>query len=155
VPGDSERGRRLYLGKGGCVLCHTLGGFGGAFGPDLSDIGLRRSASHLRRALLEPAADVPRSFEYFRPDITIPQNFVLVRVATRDGRRVTGIRVNEDPFSIQLRDAAQQIHSFEKADLAELHKDWGQSPMPAYDRTFSTEELDDVVAFLASRKSAR
>jgi putative heme-binding domain-containing protein len=152
VPGDAERGRKLYAGKGACALCHTLEGHGGAFGPDLGDIGVRRSATHLRRALVEPGADVPRSFHYYRPDITITQNFLLVRVATREGRRVTGIRLNEDPFSIQLRDANQQIHSFAKADLAELHKDWGQTPMPSYERVLSKDELDDMVAFLVSLK---
>ena len=155
VPGDAQRGRKLYFGKGACAMCHTVGGRGGAFGPDLSDIGLRRSVSHLRRALLEPAADVPRSFSFYRPDITIPQNFLLVRLVARDGRRITGIRMNEDTFSIQVRDAAQQIHSFQKSELSELSKDWGQSPMPAYDRVFTSGELDDVVAFLASLKSPK
>jgi cytochrome c oxidase cbb3-type subunit 3 len=155
VPGDPERGRRLYAGKGACAMCHTLDGRGGAYGPDLSDIGLRRSASHLRRALVDPAGDVPRSFQFYRADITIPQNFLLVRAVTRDGRTVTGIRMNEDTFSIQVRDAAQQVHSFYKSDLRELHKDWGQTPMPAYDRVLSKEELDDMVAFLASLKSSR
>ena len=155
VPGDPVRGRKLYFGKGACAMCHTLEGRGGAFGPDLGDIGLRRSASHLRRALVEPAADVPRSFSFYRADITIPQNFLLVHVASRDGRKVTGIRLNEDAFSIQLRDAAQQVHSFEKSDLAELRKDWGASPMPAYGTVFTKDELDDMVAFLASLKSTQ
>jgi mono/diheme cytochrome c family protein len=154
VPGDAGRGRKVYFGKGACALCHTMEGRGGAFGPDLGDIGLRRSAAHLRRALVDPGADVPRSFDALRPDVVITQNFLLVRVEARDGRRVTGIRLNEDPFSIQVRDANQRIHSFTKADLTELHKDWGQSPMPAYDRALSKDELDDLVAFLASMKGA-
>jgi cytochrome c oxidase cbb3-type subunit III len=153
VPGDPARGRTVYFGKGACALCHSLEGRGGAFGPDLSDIGLRRGTSHLRRALVEPGADVPRAFSRNGTGVTITQNFLLVRVATKGGRRVTGIRMNEDAFSIQIRDASQQIHSFWKADLAELHKDWGQSPMPGYDRVLSKDELDDMVAFLVSLKS--
>ena len=148
VPGDEAEGRKLYFGKGGCALCHTLEGRGGAFGPDLTDIGLRRSAAHLRRALVDPAADVPKGFSFYQSGVM--QNFLQVRVVTRDGRRMTGIRVNEDTFTLQLRDATQRIHFFEKADLAALHKDWGQTPMPAYDRVFSEDELDDMVAFLAS-----
>jgi hypothetical protein len=60
------------------------------------------------------------------------------------------VRVNEDTFSIQLRDSSDQVHSFFKSDLTELHKDWGKSPMPSYREVFSNLELDDVVAFLAS-----
>jgi cytochrome c oxidase cbb3-type subunit 3 len=59
-----------------------------------------------------------------------------------------GVRMNEDSFTIQLRDAAGRVHSFFKSELAELHKDWGRSPMPSFASVFSPGELDDVVAFL-------
>ena len=55
-------------------------------------------------------------------------------------------------FSIQLRDLTGAIHSFQKADLAELHKDKGMSPMPVYAAVFSPSELDDLVAYLVSLK---
>jgi putative heme-binding domain-containing protein len=151
LPGDRERGRALYLGKGGCTLCHTLEGHGGAYGPDLTDIGLRRSASHLRLALTDPAAEVPQSFTAYDEHRQMAQNFLQVRLVTKDGRRLTGLRLNEDTFTIQIRDAGQRIRSFDKADLVELHKDWGKTPMPAYDSVLTKDELDDVVAFLASR----
>lgn len=149
VPGDPIRGRRLYTEQGGCVLCHSLDGHGGAIGPDLSDIGRQRSAAHLRRALLEPAADVPKSFTAYRGETGIPDNFLFVRTVPRRGDPVAGVRVNEDPFSIQIRDLAGRVHSFFKSDLAEVHKDWGFSPMPSY-TGLTSSELDDLVAFLAS-----
>jgi len=101
-------------------------------------------------ALTNPEADVPKGFSSFGPDISIPQNFLLVRVVTKNGLSLTGVRVNEDTFSIQMRDSSDQVHSFFKSDLTELHKDWGKSPMPSYREVFSNTELDDVVAFLAS-----
>jgi len=150
VPGDPRRGKELYLEKGGCAQCHAINGRGGALGPDLTEIGSLRGARYLRVALTDPEADVPKSFSVFRGDASIPENFLLVRVVTKDGRRLGGARVNEDTFSIQFRDAANRIHSFFKSDLAELHKDWGKSSMPSYRDLFSKEELDDVVAFLVS-----
>jgi hypothetical protein len=57
--------------------------------------------------------------------------------------------VNEDPFSIQLRDASDRLYSFWKDELVELHRDQGKSPMPNYRTTFTARELDDVVAYLA------
>ncbi len=155
IPGDSERGKQLYLATGGCAQCHAINGRGGAFGPDLTEIGLRRGARYLRTALTDPGADVPKSFVAFRSDASIPENFLQVRVVTKDGRRLTGTRVNEDTFSIQFRDSANRIHSFYKSDLAELHKDWGKSSMPDYRDVFSKEELDDVVAFLVSLRGAK
>jgi alcohol dehydrogenase (cytochrome c) len=152
--GDAARGAVLFEGKGSCRACHAIGGYGGAFGPDLTDIGRRRGPAYLRRALTEPDADVPKGFSMYRADSGLPSNFLQVRVTTREGTQVLGVRVNEDTFSIQLRDASGQLRSFQKSELRELQKDWGRSPMPAYASTFSSQELDDVVAFLIRGKAA-
>jgi cytochrome c oxidase cbb3-type subunit III len=155
VPGDSRRGKELYLEKGACAQCHAINGRGGALGPDLTEIGLRRGARYLRVALTDPEADVPKSFSVFRADASIPENFLQVRVVTKDGRRLGGARVNEDTFSIQFRDSTGRVHSFFKSDLAELHKDWGKSSMASYRDLFSKEELDDVVAYLVSLRGGK
>jgi cytochrome c oxidase cbb3-type subunit 3 len=152
VPGDPGRGARLYAGKGGCATCHAIGGHGGALGPDLTDIGLRRGPSHLRTALVQPEAVVPRSFSPYRADVSLSQNFLQVRAVTLTGTELTGVRVNEDTFSIQLRDATNRVHSFWKSELRELHKDWGRSPMPSYAAALSPSELDDLVAFLVGQR---
>jgi cytochrome c oxidase cbb3-type subunit 3 len=154
VPGDAGAGGRLYLGKGGCPTCHVIAGHGGGLGPDLTDIGLRRGASHLRAALVQPEASVPRSFSPYRADVSLSQNFLQVRVVTAAGVELTGVRVNEDTFSIQLRDASNRVHSFWKAELRQLQKDWGRSPMPSYAAAFSPAELDDLVAFLVAQRGA-
>ena len=143
--GDAQRGEQLYATKGGCALCHSIRGRGGALGPDLTAIGLRRGAAHLRRSLTDPGAEVPRSF---RSDPR--ENFLQVRAVTRAGRELPGVRVNEDPFTLQMRDISGRLHSFDKKDLRALHKEWGKSSMPAYGSTFTADELDDLVAYLAS-----
>ena len=130
-PGDPVRGQRLYETKGNCGPCH------GAAGPDLTAIGARSSPAYLRASLVDPEAEVP-------------PGFLQVRIAARDGRRITGVRVNEDTFSIQVRDLAGGVQSFWKSELAELHKDWGRSPMPSYRAVFTSAEIDDLVAYLVS-----
>jgi cytochrome c oxidase cbb3-type subunit III len=155
VPGDAARGEQLYLARGACAQCHTVRGHGGAIGPDLTEIGRKRSAAYLRRALIEPTAEVPQSFSAFRSDVSMPENFLFVRATARDGRSAAGVRVNEDTFSIQLRDLSGRTHSFFKSDLAELHKDWGVTPMPSYAGVFTPAELDDLVAFLVSLRGGR
>lgn len=155
VPGDATRGAALYAGRGACATCHTLRGEGRAFGPDLTTIGRLRSAAHLRRSLTEPAAEVPQSSVPYRSDVSLPENFLFIRATTRDGHTVAGTRLNEDAFSIQLREPSGAIHSFFKADLAALHKDRGFSPMPAYGEVFTATELDDLVAFLVSRRGQK
>jgi len=153
LPGDALLGRAIYFGKGACSSCHTISGEGGALGPDLSDVGRRRGAAHLHRSLVDPEAEVPRSRSVYRADSGITQNFLQVRVRTKGGQRLEGVRLNEDTFSIQFRDRKGRIHSLFKSDLAELHKDWGRSLMPSYQGVLSNQELEDLVAYLASLRA--
>jgi len=48
----------------GCIACHKIGAMaGGPIGPDLSGIGKIRDAAYLRRAILDPDADIARGFQ--------------------------------------------------------------------------------------------
>ena len=47
---DAARGKTLYS-EGGCSQCHKINDDGGRVGPNLSDIGGRRSAEYLRTAV--------------------------------------------------------------------------------------------------------
>jgi putative heme-binding domain-containing protein len=148
--GDPVRGEMLYRGKGGCAACHVVHGLGGATGPELTDVGRRRGAAHLERSLREPDADLFKGTSIYRNAVSITENFLLVHTVTRDGRNVSGVRVNEDTFSIQLRDASGVLHSFLKSNLRELRKEWGRSLMPSYSAVFTASELQDLIAYLLS-----
>jgi cytochrome c oxidase cbb3-type subunit III len=150
VPGNPAKGSELFHGKGACMQCHTLNGQGLAIGPDLTVIGLSRSPTFLRRSLVEPSADIPQSFNPYRAEISMPINFAFVSVKTKDGKAVSGVRINENTFSIQLRDLTGAMYSFHKTELAELKLDTKQSPMPVYANVFTPEEMDDIVAYLVS-----
>jgi putative heme-binding domain-containing protein len=135
--GDRMQGERLFRAKGNCLRCHTVGAEGGRMGPALTEVGARRSAAFLRSKLLKPEAN-------------IPEGFLQVEVDTKNGRHISGVRLNEDTYSIQLRDLSDNLHSLMKEDLTALRKDRTRTPMPAYREMFSDSELDDMVAYLAS-----
>jgi len=141
ISGDPVRGEKLYA-KGGCARCHTIAGRGGAIGPDLTDIGKRRSTAYLRDALANPEA-------------AVPVGFLMVRVASQSGYRGAGVRLNEDAFSIQIRDLSDKFHSFWKSELLDLKKEPGKSPMPGYRAVFTPSEIDDVIVYLQSLDGAR
>ena len=138
VHGNSTNGESIVRGKGACLSCHVLDGQGGLTGPALSDIGRRRSPSYLRTKLMDPNKDVAAEFN-------------LVRLTTKDGRKLTGIRMNEDTWSIQIRDNSARLQSFWKQDLAELAVE-RKTMMPSYSGQLSDQELNDVVAYLGGRR---
>jgi putative heme-binding domain-containing protein len=148
-------GATLFRGKGKCLACHRVNGEGGTSAPDLSDIGRARRPEWLRQAVLEPEKALYDSFGGYRWTINLPDNYVLVEVTTRGGERISGSRLNEDPFSIQIRDADGRIRSFLKDELSEVRKQWGQTSMPSYRAVFSANELDDLIQYLASLRGIR
>ena len=135
--GVPARGQQIYATKGGCAKCHAINGHGGAVGPDLTGIGDRRETAELRIALIEPRASARLEF-------------LQVRIVTNDGHSLTGVRINEDAFSIQIRDLSSQFHSFWKNELSEILKEPKLSLMPSYRSILSTAELDDLLAYLQS-----
>jgi cytochrome c oxidase cbb3-type subunit III len=154
VPGDRANGEKLFWSKGNCGQCHTVGARGGHIGPDLSDIGARRGPAYLRTSILEPEAEIPENFASYRKVIYIPDNYLRVHAFTRDGKEINGARVDEDTFTIQIRDDQDHLYSFRKDELRDLYKDWGKSPMPSFKAVFSESELQDIVSYLASLEGA-
>jgi mono/diheme cytochrome c family protein len=54
---------KVLLVKFTCDACHMINGEGGEVGPNLSKIGADRDRAYLRRALLNPNADLAKGFE--------------------------------------------------------------------------------------------
>lgn len=136
--GDAGRGRALFAGVGQCTRCHRVGGTGSRSGPDLSDVGARMPPADLLAVLLRPDERV------------VPEEW-YVRAVTRDGRTITGRRLNEDTYSVQLINGRDQLVSLVKTDLKEYAL-ITKSPMPSYEKELTRQQLGDLVAYLASLK---
>ena len=74
-----------------------------------------------------------------------------VRAVTKDGKVVTGRRLNEDTYSVQLIDEQERLVSLSKDELREYTVAKTAS-MPSYKNTLSASEISDVVAYLLSLK---
>jgi putative heme-binding domain-containing protein len=148
MPGDPIAGRQLYTSVGNCSSCHILNGEGIGIGPELSNVGQRRNLDYLRRALTNPDADQPRLVDRFRGSLNA---FLTVRIVSEYGA-YEGLRVNEDAFTVQMRDLAGNLYSFEKSDLISYEKALGHSLMPGYNSVLNTQQTDDVVSYLMSLK---
>lgn len=138
VTGDAKAGATVYA-RNGCVNCHQIDGKGSVFGPDLTRIGAARSTEYIHDSIVKPSADIPLEWE----SVTVTQT---------DGRKVSGLRVNEDTFTIQLRDASGKFRIFDKSSLQSV-TDNKKSAMPAYDKLSKTD-LDNLLAYLDSLRGA-
>jgi cytochrome c oxidase cbb3-type subunit 3 len=152
LPGDPARGQSTYA-RAGCATCHIVDGEGSGLGPDLSDVGTRRGSAFLRQSLLDPGVARPERAVPYEP-YGYPA-YVVVRAQPRGGAEVVGMRVNEDTFSIQLRDQQGRLHSFRKAELRDLRAEPATSLMPSYRDTLTAGEINDLVAYLMIRQTKR
>jgi putative heme-binding domain-containing protein len=139
--GDAARGESLFRGKGSCLPCHRIteeGSHGGGIqlGPNLFAIGDRRNFLTLRNSIRR----VHSGLAEFHWQVT---------AVTQSGKRVAGTRLNEDTYSIQLRDAGNNLVSLVKKDLKELNIERGD-PMPVFENSLSHNEISDLAAYLST-----
>jgi alcohol dehydrogenase (cytochrome c) len=132
--GNVLAGEQVFYGKAACNTCHEVNGRGGIVGPDLSAAG-RHSAETLRQKILDPNTRGQRT----------PGTLV---VKTRDGQEIRGIRLNEDSYSLQMRDASGKLFLLDKQNLVEELSN-PLSLMPAdYGKRLSEPEIQSLVAYL-------
>ena len=101
-------------------------------------MGAARTPAALLRSLVDPTGGM-------RP-INRP-----VRAVTRDGAVITGRRLNEDTYTVQIVTPEGRLVSLVKGDLRE----WSvsqTSPMPSYKDSLSAEDLADLLGYLMSLK---
>jgi putative heme-binding domain-containing protein len=138
VGGDPRVGHKLFFdaqGKAQCVKCHSVAGEGGRIGPALDRIASRRAGEFIMESMLQPSKEIAPEYE-------------AVAVATKDGRVITGLRVNETNFSIQIHEENGRFHSLLKRDLDEV-KVLKKSLMPEnLAEVLTVRDLHDLFAYL-------
>ncbi len=139
--GNAANGKALFTGAGNCSSCHAINGKGPRVAPDLGDIGTLRTADLLHRTLLDPAGTL------------LPANR-SVRAVTKDGKIITGRRLNEDTYSVQLIDEQEHLVSLNKSELRD-YSVLKSTPMPSYKDKLNAQELADVEAYLLSLKGVK
>jgi putative heme-binding domain-containing protein len=135
--GDVSRGSAL-MESNGCFDCHRIRDRGSRLGPNLSDIGARRTPDRLRQALVAPDEEVAAENRF-------------VRLVTKQGATVTGRLLNQDAFSIQLITPKEELKTYMRTALRESTiVDKGL--MPSVEGKLSDQQIADLVAYLASLK---
>lgn len=136
--GDASRGKAL-VESSGCFDCHRVGDRGSRLGPDLTDIGSRRTPERLQRALVAPDEEVPFDTRF-------------VRLVTSDGAVINGRLLNQDAISVQLMTPKEELKTYRRANLRE-YTIVDKGLMPSVEGKLSAEQVADVVAYLSSLKA--
>jgi putative heme-binding domain-containing protein len=137
--GDAAKGKEL-VSSTGCLNCHRIGDTGSRMGPNLSDIGDRRTPERLQSSIVNPDAEV------------LPENR-FVSVELKDGTNVRGRLLNHDAMSVQLIDAKEQLRSFQTANIRG-YTILLKGLMPSFQSKLSAQQVADIVAYLGSLKGA-
>ena len=125
-----------------CSVCHLLGEWGTAIGPDLAHEAEEHSAEELLRDIVEPDAGIAGGFEQ-----TI--------VVTQQGEQVAGIKKEQTDEFIRIYDTTTfpvPLRTLYKEEIKSVTTK-KKSTMPSgYGEMYSPEELDAIVAYLKSGK---
>ena len=131
--GNAANGQKIFATM--CVSCHQVNGAGGRLGPDLSRVGSARSRDMIVRR-------IRGSVEGFR------QGYEPVTLTPQTGPPISGVKKNEDLFSVQIMDTGERIQGYEK-DKMKAVENGVRSAMPAFSSNrLSDSDLDDVLRYL-------
>jgi cytochrome c oxidase cbb3-type subunit III len=150
--GDPQKGKAIYESSQ-CASCHSIAAQGGNLGPDLSHIGAQRSIVSLVKTLTDPGSNLPLDTS-LQERANYPA-YVVYRAVTKDGKVVEGMRVDEDSFTIQLRDASGRLRSIQKYEMQKIEAEHGKSFMPSYKDKLSAAQINDLVTYLSSLGGAQ
>jgi cytochrome c oxidase cbb3-type subunit 3 len=144
--GNAEHGRTLFYDDANCSFCHMVEGKGGRFGPDLTGVG----GSRTRDAIIDSVRNPSRRLAWGLTEATkeFPQEYESLTVVTADGKKISGVTLNEDSFTVQIMDRGEHIYLLDKNQLRSFTKS-RESAMPKYDAdVLRDSDLEDIVAFL-------
>jgi len=135
--GDATRGKAL-VESNQCFDCHRIGDRGSRLGPNLTDIGARRTPDKLQQSMVAPDDEVLFENRF-------------VRVITKDGTTVTGRLLNQDAMSVQMMTPKEELKTYLKTNIREVTiVDKGL--MPSSQGKLTDPQVADIVAYLASLK---
>jgi putative heme-binding domain-containing protein len=137
VDGDAVKGEALFA-KHNCSSCHWTGNDGGRRGPDLSTAS--SSVAQVRAALVKPNSVTDPAYQQISAELN-------------DGRIVSGMRLNETSYFIQLIDDNERLLTLPK-DAAEIYRP-KHSLMPSYREVLTDEQLKHLIAYVFSLRKQK
>ncbi|MDP4284155.1 MAG: HEAT repeat domain-containing protein [Bacteroidota bacterium] len=134
--GDVVAGRGLFFGKATCLGCHSVGGKGGDFGPDLSNIGEIRSRHDILEAIMYPSASFAREHE-------------TSKIVTKSSSYL-GIIKEQLPDVIIIATGPGSKVRVPRSEITSIEPESVSMMPPGLLKQLSIQEISDLVSFLES-----
>ncbi|MFK8114164.1 MAG: c-type cytochrome [Rubripirellula sp.] len=132
-PGNAESGKLHFTKR--CANCHQLFGEGKKVGPPLDGYE-RGNVNFWLNGIVDPALEIREGFQSYL-------------VLTVDGRALNGMIAAQDPQTVTLRNADNQLSVISREDIEQL-KALSTSLMPTdVLKEMSDDELRDLFAYLS------
>ena len=137
-----DNGRYVFE-QAACSRCHSIGGKGAKYGPDLTAVSKRFQGSKLLLQLVNPSQEIHKDFK---------TQMILVD----DGRLLTGLVVNETPDHVEIVQNLLRPDNIERIQKSAIEErkvaDVSSMPSGLLD-TFTAEDILDLLAFIESSKA--
>lgn len=141
--GDPANGEKIFNSPtAGCATCHQVNGRGVDFGPNLSEIGSKLAREALYEAIVDPNAGISFGFEAWNVEL-------------KSGDELYGLIVSDTPQEVAIKTIGGIVTKCRPAEIVRRDKS-KLSIMPAgLQQNMSTQDLVDLVEYLASLKSKK
>ena len=147
VAGDAKAGESIFFGDGQCSSCHTAGGRGSSYGPDLSSIASRLRLANMQQALTNPGSSTSSGggggFG------AAPATYNSVTVVLKDGSKLQGLNRAQGSHDLVLQTKDGKLHLLQDGEYLSVLPD-STPAMPAYQGTAG--QLRDLLAYLSTLK---
>lgn len=137
LTGDVAKGQASFAPL--CGICHQVNGAGIDFGPNLSDVGSRKTKENIIESILDPNKVLEPGFE-------------TVMIKLESDETAMGMVASETDTEVTIKAMGGVKTTFKKADIVSRTKQpMSLMPVGLY-RALTTEDLVNVVEYLAAQK---
>lgn len=132
--GNALRGKLVFEAlQTQCIVCHKVDGWGGTFGPDLSNVGSSKSSTQLINAILKPSLEIAPEWQGWY-------------VTDQDGNTHYGRQIDVHLNHVELMNANGE---FDRYDQPKAFGVAEQSLMTdGLENMMTKEEFNDLITYL-------
>jgi len=137
LTGDAAKGQASFTPL--CGICHQVNGVGIDFGPNLSEVGSRKTKELIAESILDPSKVIEPGFE-------------AVMIKLESDEVAMGMVAGETDTEVTIKAMGGAKTTYKKADIVSRTKQpMSMMPVGLY-RALTTEDLVNIIEFLSSQK---